>query len=82
MGQVAAVTGQRLPEDRFGVAAVDGNPHGLVVLIAVVVEHDQDFAQVGVDLEQARDVMRILQGHVRRQQRLRHAAAGVHRVEA
>ena len=81
--QVEAVLFEEIVEGRFGEAALDGDQHGLVILVAVVVEHDQDLVQKGKDEERApADQVRVLHGDVRRQERFGDRAAVVHGIQA
>jgi hypothetical protein len=77
------VVGKGLGKERFRVATVERDGHGQVVFIAVLVDHDHDFFQLGEDDEgTAVHQMWVLQGDVGRQQRFRHAAPAIHGVEA
>ena len=69
-----------LGKERLREAAVKRYKHRLVLLVAVAVQHEQDLTQAGIHLEQARHVVRVLQRQVRRQQRLGHTAAVLHRI--
>ena len=65
------------------MSAVQRHEHRLVVLVSVTVDHDEDPAEAGEDDEgMAPDELGVLQGDVGRQERLGHAPAVVHGVEA
>ena len=78
-----AVLFEEIVEGRFGETALDGDQHGLVILVAIPVEHDQDLIQMGKDKKRTPvDQFRVGQGDVRRQERLGDGAAVVHGVQA
>src|SRR5688572_25472104 len=78
-----AVTGKEIIKSRLGKAAFHRNKHGLVVFITVLIDHDQDLADVREDVKrEAADEFRVLQGNMRWQKRLRHTAAIVHGIQA
>ena len=69
--------------ERYGEAACDRNQVRDVVLVPVRVEHHEDLPEGRKHVEElTADEVRVLQGDLRRKQRLRHAARGVHRVQA
>ncbi len=67
----------------FGSATLDGNEHWLVVLVAVVIEHQQDLPKLGEHVVGvAPHEGGVLQDHIGRDEGLRHAASLVHGVQA
>ena len=69
--------------ERVREAALDRKEVGHVVLVSVGVEHHQDLPEPRKNVEElSADELRILERDLRREQRLRHAARGVHRVQA
>ena len=51
--QAHTVARERVAKGQRGYTAFDGDEHGLVVLVAVVVDHDHDLAQPWEDAERA-----------------------------
>ena len=83
LDQVRATTRERLGRQRLGKATLERDDVRHVVLVAVGVDHDEDQAEPGKDVEElAADEVRVLERHLRREQGLGHAAGGVHRVQA
>src|SRR5206468_3621847 len=71
------------PESGLGKASLHGNEHRLVVLVPVLVDHDEDPAKPLKDEESmAADQLGILERDVRREKRLGDAPALVHGVQA
>jgi hypothetical protein len=75
--------GEAVAKNRFGVAAMDGEKDRLIVLIAVFVEHQQDFPHAGQHLigHQILHVMGIGQRHIGRRQRLGNTAGCIHTIQ-
>ena len=81
--QVQALALEEIIEGRFGEAAFDGDKHGLVVLVAIPVEHDQDPVEQGEDeVRKSPEQDRVLHGDAARQERLGNGAAVVHGIQA
>ena len=83
IAQMNTVVCKEIIESRFGKSALDGDQHGLVILIAVLVKHDQDLIQQGKNKKRTpADQFRILHGNMRRQERFRQRAAIIHAIQA
>ncbi len=79
------LAGEPIAERRLREAACKRDPHRLVVLVAILVEHHQDQVEARKDVEREPfDQLRVLERDRRRQERFRHAAprARIHRIEA
>ena len=77
------LAGKAVAKDRHGQPAVDRHEDGLIVLVAILVEHEQDLAQLGqhaVD-DASAQVVRVGQRDIGRDQRFGHAAADAHGIE-
>ena len=81
--EVRATPGERRLGERLRKASFEGDDVRHVVLVAVRVEQHDDLLESRQDVEEmAADELRVLQGDLRRQERLRNAARGGHREEA
>ena len=47
IAQMSPVLFEEIVEGGYGEAAIDGDEHGLVILVAIPVKHDQDLIQMG-----------------------------------
>ena len=81
--QVGAVAAEHLLVERLREASLERDDERLVDLVAVVVDHHDDAAELGEhEVREAADELRVLERDPGRQQRLGHAAGRVHRVQA
>lgn len=72
-----------IPEGRLGKAASNGDEHGQVVLVPVVVDHHEDLSKAREKGEWATTYqVRILEGNVGRKEGLGHGAACIHGIKA
>jgi hypothetical protein len=77
------ITRKEVVKSRLRIAAIDWDCHGLVILVTILIGHHDDFAQTGIDIEcLTREQVWVVQGDIRREQRLRHAAAIIHSIQA
>ena len=76
--------GKTVAKDWLRQTAIDRHEHGLVILVTLVVQHQQDFAKLGQYLEGDRmlEMVWVGQRQIRRHQGFRHAPADVHDIQA